>query len=161
MASVPHVERLKVDFALEQDASGWPPAGSERVWAVRVGTDRARLDNVPFFVRGYAVDDVVRFETDEDGVHWVREAVRYSANCTIRVIPARDGPEDESGRAVLEALAPFGVTGEGIAQLGMVALNVPEHADVPAVKRFLIEGEGDGRWQYEEGCVTDAWRSAA
>ena len=68
-------QRLKVVFKLEVDDEGWPPAGSERLWAVRVGEDTARLENIPFFVRGYASGDVVRFNIDEDGVCWVQETV--------------------------------------------------------------------------------------
>lgn len=148
-------ERLKVVFKLHQDEQGWPPAGSERLWALHVGADTARLDNVPFFVRGYALGDVVRFATDREGVHWVQEAVRYSDCCTIRIIP---GP-DEGLDGALAAFAPYGVTGEGLPKFGMVALNVPGDVDIAAVKKLLLEGETDGRWEYEEGCVTEAWRS--
>ena len=43
----------------------------------------------------------------------------------------------------------------------MVALNVPAHIDIAAVKRLVFEGYRDGRWHYEEGCATDGWRRAA
>jgi hypothetical protein len=63
-------------------------------------------------------------------------------------------------QTVLDAFAPFGVKGEGIEQFGLVALNVPVAADIPAVKRFVIQGADEGRWHYEEGCVTSEWRAA-
>ncbi|MFD0632466.1 DUF4265 domain-containing protein [Catenulispora yoronensis] len=159
-AGRPEAEMVKVVFKLHQDETGWPPAGSERLWAVSLGDDLARLDNVPFFVRGYAMGDVVRFATDRAGVHWVQEAVRYSDNCTIRIMPGEGGGRDEVRQAVLDAFAPYGVTGEGIARFGMVALNVPGAVDVASVKKLLEEGEEDGRWEFEEGCVTEAWRTA-
>ena len=149
-------DRLKVVFKLHQDETGWPPAASERLWAQPAGADLARLDNVPFFVRGYALGDVVRYATDRDGVHWVQEAVRYSDCCTVRIIPG----QGEDLESVLDAFAPYGVTGEGLARFGLVALNVPGHVDLAAVKKLLVEGETDERWEYEEGCVTEAWRSA-
>jgi hypothetical protein len=152
------LQRLKVVFKLEVDDEGWPPAGSERMWASRVSDDTARLENVPFFARGYASGDVVRFDVDSDGVRWVREAVEFSGSCTIRIIPAQDGHLIEQRQAVLDAFAPLGVDGEGIGRFGMVALNVPSGADIAQVKRLVVEGAGLGRWHYEEGCVTEAWR---
>lgn len=114
-------ERLKVVFELAVDDDGWPPASSERLWAVRVGDDTARLENIPFFVRGASLGDVVRFGVNDDGERIVEDVVGYSDNCTIRVIPAEDGHLVEQRQAVLDAFTPFGVTGEGIAQFGMVA----------------------------------------
>lgn len=153
-------EWLRVVFKLEVDDDGWPPAGSERLWAVRVSDDTARLNNIPFFVCGYASGDVVRFDVDEDGVRWVQGAVEYSDNCTIRINPATDGRVEEVRQAVLDVFAPLGVGGEGIGQFGMVALNVPSSADIAQVKQIVVEGEELGRWHYEEGCVTEAWRQA-
>jgi hypothetical protein len=61
---------------------------------------------------------------------------------------------------VLDAFAPLGVGGEGIGQFGLVALNVPGTADIAAVKRLVVQGADEGRWHYEEGCVTRQWREA-
>lgn len=153
------VDWVRVVFDLEP-VDGWPPARTERVWAVRVDDEHARLDNTPFFARGYASGDVVLIAADDEGVYWVKKAVEYSGNCTIRIIPAADGHRVEVRQAVLDASAPLGVTGEGIKQFRLVALNVPGTADVPAVKRLVIQGADEGRWHYEEGCVTPEWRAA-
>lgn len=151
------VDRIRVVFDLSPE-DGWPPAPTERLWAVRVGEDRARLENIPFFTRGYALGDVITFAEDEEGVLWAKEAVEYSDNCTIRIIPGEDGHRDEVRQAVLDAFAPFGVEGEGIGAFGLVALNVPP--DAQAVKRFVVDGAAEDRWHYEEGCVTPRWRAA-
>ncbi|WP_218106526.1 DUF4265 domain-containing protein [Micromonospora pallida] len=83
--------------------------------------------------------------------------VRY---CTIRIIPFPDGALGGSRQRVLDAFAPLGVTGEGVQQFGMVSLEVPPDADLAAVKRLLCEGSRDGWWEYEEGCIGDAWSAA-
>ena len=129
------------------------------MWAIRVGEDSARLDNIPFFVRGFALGDVVRFEADDDGVLWAKDAVECSDNCTIRIIPAEDGRQEARRQEVLDTFARLGVDGEGIGQYGMVALNVPASADLDRVKRLVLQGADDGRWEYEEGCLTPAWRA--
>jgi len=158
---VNQTEYVRVVFQLPVDEDGWPPASKERLWATRVTADTARLDNVPFFVRGFASGDVVRIAADQNGILWAQEAVAFSGNRTIRVIPAEDDQPGAELHTVIAAFAPLRVDGEGIEQFGLVALNVPADAPIAKVKRLLIEGEADGRWEYEEGCVTSAWRAAA
>lgn len=154
-------DQVRVCFALEQDVEGWPPVAVERMWATTTRRDNVVvLDNIPFFVRGVACFDVVSVSQDEEGVLWGEKTIRWSGNCTIRVIPFRSGPLHGDRQAVLDAFAPFGVEGEGVEQYGLVALNVPADADIVAVKRLLREGEQDKRWAYEEGCVGDAWAEA-
>jgi hypothetical protein len=49
--------RVVFELAVED---GWPPVGSERVWAHHLGGDRYRIANAPWFARDLAVGDVVR-----------------------------------------------------------------------------------------------------
>jgi hypothetical protein len=154
-------EQVRVCFALDQEMDGWPPVTAERMWATPTGQDNVVvLDNIPFFVRGVACYDVVAVTQDDSGVLWAGKKIRWSGNCTIRVIPYRDGPLHGDRQAVLDAFAPFGVEGAGAEQYALVALNVPASADLVAVKRLLREGEQDNRWAYEEGCIGDAWAEA-
>ena len=151
---------VKVVFELPRDEDGWPPVGREGLWAVPVTSDVVRLDNSPWFVRGVANGDLIRVRRDEDGVLWADERLEWSGYCTIRVIPFRAGPLEGSRQRVLDEFAALGVTGEGAQQYGLVALDVPPGADVLAVKGLLQRGQRDGWWDYEEGCVGDAWLTA-
>ena len=85
------------------------------------------------------------------------ERLSWSGNCTIRVIPLREGPLGGSQAAVLDLFLGLGVTGEGAGLYPIVALTIPPDIDHAAVKTLLRTGEADGRWGYEEGCVGDAW----
>ncbi|GAA4134982.1 hypothetical protein GCM10022416_17220 [Actinomadura keratinilytica] len=154
-------DAVRVVFALPKEDEDWPPAASERVWAFPIAENRVEVANIPFFVRGIALGDVVRTEVDDEGVLWAREAVQGSNNCTIRVAVLRDGALAGDRRAVLDMFAPLGVEGEGIAQSALVALNVPPTVDLPAVRDLLRRGESQGWWDYEEGCTTPAWRALA
>lgn len=151
---------VKVVFELPRDDDGWPPAASEGLWAVTVTSDTVRLHNTPWFVRGVANGDLIRVRRSEDGQLWADERLEWSGRCAIRIIPFKAGPLGGSRRRVLDAFAPLGVTGEGIEQYGMVALDVPPDVDLAAVKRLLEDGTRDGWWDYEEGCVGDAWMAA-
>ncbi|GIE75141.1 hypothetical protein Aph02nite_10910 [Actinoplanes philippinensis] len=151
---------VKVVFELQQDDDGWPPVGREGLWAVPVTADTVRLDNTPWFARNVASGDLFRVHRSEDGQLVADERLEWSGNCTIRIIPFADGALGGSRQRVLDLFAPLGVTGEGLQQFGMVALDVPPDADLAAVKRQLRDGARDGWWDYEEGCVGDAWLEA-
>jgi Domain of unknown function (DUF4265) len=149
------MDLVKVRFAIEQDEDGWPPVGSEGLWAESLGHARYRLDNTPWFVRGVASDDIVAAIADPDDVLWFTERVEWSGRLTIRVIPFRAGPLAGSLRAVVEIFEELGVSGEGaLPAYAIVALDVPADADFAAVKARLRRGEDDGSWSYEEAAST-------
>lgn len=152
-------EYVRVRFLLVADADGWPPVTSEGLWAEPLGDDEFRIDNTPWFVRNLAADDVVRALAGSDDVLWAVEKVRWSGRMTVRVIPRQDGPLEGSLHAVLDSFAAYGVLGEGTEQYRMVALDIPPECDVRAVKSLLYNGETDGRWYFEEGCISDSWRA--
>ncbi|HEX6508122.1 MAG TPA: DUF4265 domain-containing protein [Chloroflexota bacterium] len=58
---------------------------------------------------------------------------------------------------VSDAFKAVGVSGEGIEQYGLVALDVAPEADLRAVKQILRHGVADGSWEFEEGNVSGAW----
>lgn len=151
---------LKIWFEF-MPREGWLPYDTEGLWATALGTDTARLDSAPFLQDGVAKDDVVRFETDEEGVHWCRERVRASGNCTIRVLPEPDGPLGRGANGVNERFHAFGLEGEPFDEaLPLVAFNVPADADFAGIKELLRKGEAEGWWYFEVGCATDRWRAA-
>jgi hypothetical protein len=87
--------------------------------------------------------------------------IESSGNCTIRVLPEPDGPLGPSAQAIHEQFARFRLGGEAFGrELPLVALNVPADADLPAIRQLLESGQAQGWWEFEEGCVTDAWRHA-
>lgn len=90
---------IKVIFELSQDDDGWPPAGSEGLWAVPVTPDVVRLDNTPYFVRGVATSDLIRVRRKEDGQLQADERLQWSGHCTIRIIVFRDGPAERVAAA--------------------------------------------------------------
>lgn len=149
-----------VVFPLEVDGEGWPPVGAERVWAFELGDDCYQIDNPPWFVRDLAVGDVVRARAVADEQHPMFEAlIRPSEHLTIRIICFRSGPLEGSLRAVLDRFVPLGTYAEGVAQYGMVALDVPPGADKRAIYQELLRGASDGSWDWEEGRTNDEWES--
>ncbi|MEV6491584.1 DUF4265 domain-containing protein, partial [Actinoplanes sp. NPDC051633] len=133
-------ERIKVYFGLERDDEGWPPADGEDLWAVLIGPRVARIDSIPLFVRNIALDDLVQVENVSDGRATFAEKLKWSGNCTLRVIPMDDDVETGVG-GVLQALSAFGVEAEAMRQYAMVAVNARPSADLAGIKRVLDAGE--------------------
>jgi hypothetical protein len=149
---------VKVCFVLEREDDEWPPVTTENVWARPVGHDEYELDNTPWFAHGIALGDRVRAERDADGVLTVQEKVAWSGRYTIRVIPLGEGPSREQLEDVVAAFSPLGAECEGaLPAFKIVALDIPPTARLAEIKALLREGESDGRWAWEEGCIDDRW----
>lgn len=151
---------VKVHFRLEIE-DDWPPVSVESLWAVGQRDGTARLDDVPWLVRGIACGDIVATDADEEGVRWAGTVVRGSENCTIRLIVFRDGGSGAARQSVIDAFHALGVYGEGVERFRMVALDVPPAVDIPKMRRLLDRGVAREWWAVEEGCVTEWWRAAA
>ncbi|MEU9998603.1 DUF4265 domain-containing protein [Streptomyces sp. NPDC050848] len=146
---------------MDMDEDGWPSASVESLWAVDLGDGTVRLDNTPWFVHGVASGDIIQAELDGDGVLWAGKTIQPSQNCTIRLIVLKDNGSAAARQSVLEVFHRLGMTGEGIEQYRMVALDAPPEADLPQIRKLLERGEAKGWWRWEEGCVTAAWEATA
>jgi hypothetical protein len=56
---------IKIQFKL----TGKRGPGFESVWALDLGDNRAELANIPFFSERASLHDIVRFETDNEGIN--------------------------------------------------------------------------------------------
>ncbi|WP_187280381.1 DUF4265 domain-containing protein [Streptomyces sp. IB2014 016-6] len=149
-------DRVRVVYKLQQE-QGWPPVEEEGLWAVALSDDVVRIDNIPWFVRDLAVNDLVGVVKDRSGILRPTEKLSWAGICTIRIIPYSENSRFSNLQEVLDLFTPLGVTGEGLGQLGMVALAVPPDADVAAVKQLLCQGFEAEWWDYEEACVGGSW----
>ncbi|MFB7678426.1 DUF4265 domain-containing protein [Kitasatospora purpeofusca] len=105
------VEKIKVWFRFVP-REGWFPQDTEGLWATRLSTDTAAIENVPFLLDGMAEGDVVQFRTDSHGLHWAAGRISSAGNCTVRVVPVPSGPLGRSPQAVHQRLAVFHLGGE-------------------------------------------------
>jgi hypothetical protein len=157
MGHVANTDRVKVRFRLVQDED-WPPVESEGLWAEPLGGDRFRIDSVPWFVPNLAAEDIVEALAGSDDVLWAIRKIAHSGRLVVRVIPFRNGPLNGNLQAVLDVFAGLGVSGEGAGPAyQLVALDIAPDADLLAIVNRLRQGRDDGSWDYDEGCVTEAW----
>jgi hypothetical protein len=137
---------VKVVFRLESGA--WHGSGTETLWAERVGERRFRLRNVPFFVFGVGVDDVISAREAGDVLEFESVSI-HAGHSTYRIIAgATIGPEQMNLRwQELEALGCTYEQGPG----RLRAVDVPPQADIHKVYVLLEAGEREGIWDFEEG----------
>jgi len=137
---------VKVVFRLEPGA--WHGSGTETLWAERLGGRRFRLRNVPFFVFGVGVDDVI-FAREAGDVLEFESVSIHAGHSTYRIIAgATIDPEQMSSKwQELEALGCTYEQGPG----RMRSVDVPPQADIHQVYALLEAGEREGTWDFEEG----------
>ena len=138
----------KVMFRLEQDEDGYPPADWEHVWAKHLGDNRYQIDNIPFFVRGVSFGDVVTIECDNEELHY-KEIVETSGHGTIRVILF----DEKDVVPLRDVLSHMGCYSELSHIPTLIAVDVPPEVRYEDVVSFLMKGEEEGRWEYEESVV--------
>jgi len=139
---------VKVLFHLEQDEDGYPPARVETLWAIEMGDGLYKIDNIPFFVTGIAVEDIVS-AGPEAGMLVYKEVVHPSGHGTFRVV-VYDHDEVPGVRGLFKQL---GCSTEQSHLRGLIAVNVPPSVPWDDLKRVLDTGRAQDRWDYEEACL--------
>lgn len=138
--------RARIEFELEQDEDGYPPATSEVLWAMQTDDGLWQIDNIPFFVYGIALGDVVEAHGEGAPLKFER-VVRIGHHATLRVVLSKTA-EVARIRAALKAL---GCSSEGSHISILIAVDVPPEVEVEAV-RALLSGYGDEVVDVEDGC---------
>ncbi|WP_353510004.1 DUF4265 domain-containing protein [Intrasporangium sp.] len=149
---------VKLRFQLVPDAERPEPVESEGLWAFDLGDGTYRLANVPWFVTGVALDDVVEAAPSADGTLWAIRSLRWSGRHVVRLSPIINGDP----MPLLERIeAGFEQLDVGIESIGppewLTALDIPADADLAAIKNLLREGAATQRWTFEEACVGARW----
>jgi hypothetical protein len=143
---------VKIIVPLEQDEDGYPPLGSERLWALQVGEGRYQLDNIPFFARDLAWGDVVSAvpeEGAEEGVLRYDQVLQPSGHSTFRIL-VHDETQVSELCGLLEHL---GCDTERSHLPRLVAMDIPPSVPLATVRQALSPGVSQERWEYEESCL--------
>lgn len=119
----------------------------ESVWVVEV-ENGYRIDNIPFYVRGFAWGDVVSAERDERGDLVCKRLVAPSGHSTVRLWFA-DASEVHRVRDALRAL---GCDSE-LDGTRLVAVDIPPLVPYVKMQAYFAQNEKLGVFEYEEGCI--------
>jgi Domain of unknown function (DUF4265) len=143
-----NTKHVKVLFHLEKDEDDYPPDDWESLWAQEIGGGSYKIDNIPFFVRGISVGDIVSVKKkEEDFVFNVIE--EYSSNSVIRVMLFVPTKLDE----LKLKMSGFGCEFESSHIKGLISFDVPPTASFSDIVEYLQFGEDQEFWSYEEASI--------
>ncbi len=137
---------VKVLFNLVQDEDGYPSAGSETMWAEQLADGTYRIDNIAFYARDAAWDDIVSAKVINGELVYTG-LVKASGNSLLRVVVF---DKDELAK-IRKELKGLGCDSEWDGQL--VAVNVPANIDYAPILRYLLDGERAERLTFEEAVL--------
>ena len=144
-------ELVKITFHLpEEDQTD--SVKSEGMWAFDLGDGRYRLDNVPFFLYGVSIEDIVSAEL-VDGILVFREIVSRGGHSTYRIY--MKGPDRARAAGLEERLAEIKALGASLERANrvLIAIDIPPEADIFAIYKLLEAGEDATLWTFDEGHV--------
>lgn len=143
---------VKILIPLEQDEDGYPPVSAERIWAIKVGEGRYKLDNIPFFARELALGDIVSAVPEEgadEGILRYQQVLAPSGHSTFRVLVQEEAHVPE----VHGLLEQLGCGTEQSHLPRLVAIDIPPSVSLERVRQALEPGRTLERWEHEEACV--------
>ena len=139
-------EPVKVIFELEP--SDWHNHATESIWAVPLGNDKYRVQNVPFYAYGISYDDIVLAKPNENGQLIVQNVPERGRHSTYRVI-LNPGTTDKDFENAWDKLGDLGSTYERATDR-LIAVDVPPETDIYEAYAALESGEKAGVWGFEE-----------
>lgn len=139
-------EPVKVIFELEP--SDWHDHATESVWAIPLGDNKYRVQNVPFYAYGVSYDDIVLAKPNEQGHLIVQGVPERGGHSTYRVI-LNPGTTDEQFETAWDKLGSLGSTYERATDR-LIAIDVPPETDIYDAYAALESGEKDNIWGFEE-----------
>jgi len=126
----------------------------ETLWSTAVDVERGwyRVDNIPFYAKSIACDDIVfaQYDADEQFLTF-RDVVQPSGNSTIQIVVMDPGLETKGIRALFDAL---GCSSEEFQERYFV-IDVPARLLYRPVKSLLDELFANDSIDYSEACLSD------
>ena len=117
------------------------------MWAVPQGSDRYRIDNIPFYARGVSDGDVVEAHFVEDFGLRFEAVVEPSEFSTLRIAVA----SDDDKQPARDHFKLIGCDSEGM-NGNFFALSIPR-ASLNSAMDAVRVGEAAGRWDWEERII--------
>ncbi|MGN8258288.1 DUF4265 domain-containing protein [Pseudomonas sp. SMSB3] len=138
----------KILFRLAQDASGYPPASVEGLWAHSVQGDEYRVDSIPFHVYGIAPGD--RVSVSHEGEQAWFATLQASAGASVFRVLVKP---PETVEQVQAALVEFGCICELEKAIRLLAVAVPAERSADTLIYYLLTQREAGTLEFEEGVL--------
>jgi hypothetical protein len=133
---------VKVIFAVTGEPVAW-----ESMWTEVLPDGSFQLKNIPVWVSGLSLDDVIDGRRRGTEI-WFRKVRRRSGHSTYR-IAFQDPSGPQGPQPEFDALNSLGCGYERV-RGRFIALDVPAETDVDAVYQLLEDGMAGGKWWFDE-----------
>ncbi len=140
------MKHKKIFFEHENSLEGG--YGTESIWAIPVGDNQYKIDNILFYAPEYSLNDIVSVENRE-GELFVNGLVTESGHSTVRIIFNQAMYVEETR----EYLKNLGCDSEISNIPLLIAVDIPPSVSYIQIKSYLEEGEKLSKWSYEEACI--------
>ncbi|WP_276132958.1 DUF4265 domain-containing protein [Polluticoccus soli] len=121
----------------------------ESLWCEEKG-EHYVVDNIPFIAKNIALGDIIIAEYDQDEkAFYFEDFIEFSGNSTIRL----RFPDSEEIEEVRRELESHGCSTEAFLERLIVSVNVPKSIQYAPIREFLMDGEQNNRWEFEEACL--------
>ena len=139
---------VKVQVAVQPSA--WHAVATETLWASPVSPRTARLQNSPFYAKGYSNLDLVSVTTEgTDELPVVGKVLEPSGHSTY-VLWVKAGVEvNAKFTAHWQPLEELGCTYEGL-RGELLSVDVPASSSINEAYRLMQAGEDADAWQFME-----------
>lgn len=122
----------------------------ETMWATRSG-ENFELDNIPFFVKHISCGDLFAAEYNEiEGRYYYNQVIRHSGNTTLRIYFFNDTDFLPIQRQLADT---YQCETAGYQKGNLLAVSIPEAVNYAPIRNFLLQGEENERWSFEESCL--------
>lgn len=135
---------VKVLFEVENMDGG---VEIESVWAVPV-ENGYQIDNIPFYAKEVAYNDIVNAESDEDGMLRFTGLFSASGHSTIRLWFVNEADVAQ----VRDIFRGMGCSSE-LDLPRLVAVDIPPSVSYKHIRTYLDQQESAGIFEYEEACL--------
>ena len=122
--------------------------GIESFWAIPLGDNKYKIDNILFYADNYSWGDIVSVE-DRNGELYVNGLIEESGHSTIRII-FYNIEDVQKTRLLFENM---GCDSEGSNIPELIAFDIPASINYTEIKKILDEGVKLNKWGYEEACL--------
>ena len=133
---------------LEHDNSPEGGFGIESVWAIPLEDGSYKIDNILFYAPEYSLGDIVSVE-NRKGDFFVDGLISESGHSTIRIIFNNIDDVELTRKFLKELDCDSEISDVPI----LVSVDIPPNVSYSKIKKYLIQGEEMGRWNYEESCI--------
>lgn len=132
------------------EPADWHSVGTETLWATPTGPNTYRLENSPFYAKGFSYLDVVLAEFDEgEGIIVAQRVVEASGRSTYALWVIASFDSNGEFAKYWQPIEELGCTFEG-ARNRLLSVDVPTTTDVTEAYRLMQLGEDAGVWHFQE-----------